>query len=292
MNLNENSYKALSDLKKRKNISTVDFTFPDGKKATILDFGVNVISSDEETALKVAEATMGGLGKVTIAKNKIHVEIPENVAIATLGCQLAGWSISIQGKNALGSGPARILAKKPKEFLEKLGYEENSKRATLILETDSLPEQDVCENILKATNADELLIAAFKGNSYVGLVNIMARVVELSVFRLNTLGYDIKKINYGRGEAPIPILNSDAMSNANDALIYSSFVFLETDGWDFNLTEKIVSLSSKAYGKKFSQIFKDCGGDFYKIPKDIFSPAKVKIVDIKKNKEYVAGKIR
>ena len=123
-----------------KNSDDLYFSFPNGKKATVLDFGVNAISSDEETALKVAEATMGGLGKVTNAKNKVHVEIPENVAIATLSCQLAGWSISLQGKNSLGSGPARILAKKPKELLKKLAMKKSQ------TELHSFLKQIICQN--------------------------------------------------------------------------------------------------------------------------------------------------
>ncbi|MEM2918972.1 MAG: methenyltetrahydromethanopterin cyclohydrolase [Candidatus Altiarchaeota archaeon] len=289
MNLNESTYRILYELKKRKKINAEEFSF-NGKKAIVLDF-INTISSDDETALTIAEASLGLLGKISIEKQKLKVEVPEKVAVATLSSQLAGWKISIKGGNALASGPGRILAKKPEELVERVGYYEKAEKAALLIETDHLPDNETCKEILEQTNSKEILIVAFKTASYIGLINILARVVELEVFRLYNLGYDIGKILYAKGEVSIPKLNSNVMTNANDALIYSSFVFLKVNGWDFNLTDKAISMSSKFYGKKFSDIFKEYGNDFYKLPKEIFAPAKVKVVDIKRNREYVAGRI-
>lgn len=289
MNLNESTYRVLHELKKRKKINAMEFSF-NGKKAIVLDF-VDSISSDGETALTIAEASLGLLGKISIEKQKLKVEIPEKVAIATLSCQFAGWRISINNSNALASGPGKILAKKPAELIEKVGYYEKAEKSALLLETDYLPDNETCKKILDETNSKEILIIVFKTASYIGLINILARVVELEVFRLYNLGYDINKILYAKGEVQIPKLDSNVMANANDALIYSSFVFFKVDGWDFNLTESAISRASKLYGKKFSDIFREYENDFYKLPKEIFAPAKVKIVDVKRNKEYVAGKI-
>lgn len=289
MNLNESTYRVLHELKKRKKINAEEFSF-NGKKAIVLDF-INAISSDDETALTIAEASLGLLGKISIEKQKLRVEIPEKVAIATLSCQLAGWRISINNRNALASGPGRIPAKKPAELIEKVGYYEKAEKTALLLETDYLPNNETCKEILEQTNSKEVLIIAFKTASYIGLINILARVVELGVFNLYNLGYDISKILYAKGEVPIPKLNSEVMANANDALIYSSFIFFKVDGWDFNLTESTVSRASKFYGRKFSEILKEYDNDFYKLPNEIFAPAKVKVVDVKKNREYVAGKI-
>lgn len=292
MNLNENSYNVLNELKKSKCVKSISFNFPDGKKATILDFlDFRVFNDEEKIGIKIAESSMGGLGKVKISEDeKLHVKIPEKVAIATLSSQLAGWTIKINEKNFLGSGPGRILAKKPKEIIEKVDYYEKSEKAALILETEILPKKETCKKILDDCKAKKLIIATFKGNSKIGMINVLARIVEVGVLRLHTLGYDVKKINSAEGFVRIPKFSKDAMFNANDAIIYNSFVKIEVDGWDTKLTEKTVSNYSKFYGKKFKEIFLISGENFYKIPQEIFAPAGMKIIDLKDGKEYYAGK--
>lgn len=292
MNLNEKSYKILAELGKSEGVKTIRFNFPDRKKATILDF-FGEVSDDKKIGIKISEAAMGGLGKVKISsEKKIHVKIHKNVAIATLSSQLAGWAIKINnGENdAIGSGPARILAKKPLDIIKKIGYYENSKKTALILETEILPNEKICKKILDECNAKELIIAAFKGNSRIGMINVLARIVEVGVFRLHTLGYNVKKINSAEGFVKIPPFSKNAMFDANDAIIYNSIVKIEVDDWDKKLTEKTVSKNSKFYGKSFKEIFEDVEGEFYRIPQDIFAPAEMRIIDLKNGREYRAGK--
>ena len=82
------------------------------------------------------------------------------------------------------------------------------------------------------------------------------------------------------------------MFATNDAIIYSGEVLFKVRGWNPELTPKMVSSSSSQYGKSFEEIFQEAGGDFYKIPPEIFAPAKVKIVDLENGKEYEAGEVR
>lgn len=286
--INEKAYELLRELITREEVVVSESDLPQGK-VTLLDCGVNSKISENEVGSKVAEASMGGLGSVSIVEKKVKVEIPSQVALATLSCQLAGWSIKINGKNSLGSGPARILARKPKNIIDQVGYHEEAEKAALILETDNLPRKEVCEEILMATKAKELVIAVFKGTSQVGLINILARVVELGVFRLNHLGYDVRKINYAQGKVP---LSKPGIFATNDALIYSSEILFKVEQWDEELTEKAVSSCCPSYGKSFQEIFQEAGEDFYKIPPEIFAPAKIIIADLEKGKEYKAGEVK
>lgn len=269
MNLNEKCYGILKELE-----SVADVTEYENSK--VLDLGVNK-NLDRDTGIKVAEVTMGSLGEVKIEDNKIHVSIPEKPSIACLSCQLAGWAIPIGGKNKLGSGPARILARKPFEIIDKIGYREESDKAAIAIETSTLPDEETCNYVLENTGAKELIIAAFNGNSEVGLINIMARVIEMALFRLDNLGYDTNQIISAEGTAPLPKLDDRIMFTSNDAIIYGGSVRIEVKDWDAELTEKAVSKASKFYGRSFEEIFNEAGGDFYNIDPDIFAPAELDI---------------
>jgi len=269
MNLNEKCYGILKELEK-----VVDVT--ESGNAKVLDMGVNN-DLDRDVGIKVAEVTMGSLGKVELEPDRIHVTIPEKPAIACLSCQLAGWAIPIGGKNKLASGPARIPAKKPSDVIDKIGYHEESDKAAIAIETSVLPDENTCNYILEKTGAKDLIIAAFRENSNVGLINIMARVVEMAVFRLNNLGYDTTQIISAEGTAPIPLLDDKIMFTSNDAIIYGGSVQIKVSDWDPELTEKSVSQASKFYGRSFEEIFNEAGGDFYKMDPDIFAPAKLSI---------------
>lgn len=293
VNLNKKSFEILERLKGIEGIEIIEFDTEVGK-VTILDLGVTSEIKDkisENVGTSVAEASMGGLGRVSIKNNRVFVEIEKEPAIATLSCQLAGWGIEINGKPGLGSGPARILAKKPFDIIDKIGYHEISEKSALILETERLPDENICKKILEEINSRELIIAAFRDKGRVGLINVISRVIEVAIYRLDLLGYDVKKIISANGSVPMPKLTEDLMFTSNDAIIYGGVVEIKVKGWDKSLTEKTVSLFSKVYGKTFKSLFQDAGGDFYKIETEIFAPAKLKITDIKENKEYHAGRI-
>lgn len=256
---------------------------------------IDLLSGSKENSkigVKVAEASMGGLGKVKIKNSRIYVDCPKNPTISTLGCQMAGWSIEINDKIALGSGPARILAKKPRDVIDFIGYEEKSDRSVLLLESDILPDPDLCKELQKKIGSEKLLIAVFKGSSEIGVINTVAKIVETAIFRLYHLGYDVRKIVSAKGSAPIPKHGKDAMFISNDAIIYNGSVELKLYDWNQSLTEKSVSKSSRVYGKKFKDIYNDSNGNFYNIDPYIFAPAEIKIMDLNTNVEYHAGSVK
>ena len=233
---------------------------------------------------------MGELGRVYIKDKRITVKIEKNPSVATLGCQLAGWAIDINGKNKLGSGPARILARKPGVVIDAIGYHESPENAAILIETDVLPNEAICRKLLEDTCAKKLIVACFSGNSMVGLINVMARVIEVAIYRLYNLGYDVNRIISASGTAPIPPMSKDIMFTANDALIYGGSVSLVVNEWDPKLTEMAISKASDAYGRSFKEIFLEAG-DFYKVDPGIFATAGLKVTDITNGMEYTAGEI-
>jgi len=280
MNLNSSTYKILEKLGDKGNTRIEEFSTG---RVTLIDVGLNV-ESDKDTGIRVAEAALAGLGKIEL-DNKIHVKIEKMPAVATLSSQLAGWCIKMGDKIALGSGPARILAKKPSDIVNKIGYSETSNKGALILETPVIPDRETCRKILQEAKVKDLIIAIFRENSITGLINVLSRVVEVGIFRLFNMGYDVNKISYAGGTVPMIRLSDNVMSEANDAIIYKGSVRLTVDGWDPGLTEKAISKHSKAYGKSFKEIFQEAEGNFYKIPADIFAPAELTVTDLKDTKE-------
>jgi methenyltetrahydromethanopterin cyclohydrolase len=293
LELNKKSCQILEELRNIKGVESTEHRI-DERRVVVIDLGVAAKIPEQDqsvTGIKVAEASMGGLGRVQINGNILETRIPKHPGIATISCQLAGWAIDISGKKKLGSGPARIPAGKPGKLIDAAGYMEKPKEAALILETDTLPDKESCKRILDQTGTEKLIIAAFKEDGKTGLINVLARIAEVGIYRLHNIGYDIKKIRSAKGSVPIPKNSKDLMHESNDAIIYQGTVTIEVDGWDPALTGKAVSRASNSYGKKFKQIFQEAGGDFYKIDPDIFAPAKITVTDLKDGKSYTAGEL-
>jgi len=57
--------------------------------------------------------------------------------VALFGAQFAGWRVNVGNFFAMGSGPARALALKPRDLYDKINYRDESDKATIILETSS-----------------------------------------------------------------------------------------------------------------------------------------------------------
>jgi len=115
-------------------------------------------------------------------------------------------------------------------------------------------------------------------------------VVEVGIFRLYNLDYDINGIRYAEGRCIIPELDDDIMFKSNDAIIYNGRVKIEVNEWNPELAERAIFSSSKFYGKSFREIFEQCGCDFYNINPDIFAPAVLEVEDISSGEVYRAGK--
>ena len=274
--------------------------------ATIIDLGVKARGGFAAGRF-MTEVCLGGLGKTSITNMayedimlpSIHVET-DFPAIATLGAQFAGWQIKTSDYFAMGSGPARAIALKPKELYQKIEYSDTHATAVLVLEADRLPTEAAIEHIAREckTTPPNLYTIVAPTSSMAGSVQISGRIVESGIHRLTELGFDPKKILHGCGYAPISPIHpkaAKAMGRTNDAVSYGGVTYYSVDSEDDanlgDLVRRAPSSASKDYGRPFYDVFKAANFDFYKIDPAIFAPASVTINNVRTGVTYTAGRI-
>jgi methenyltetrahydromethanopterin cyclohydrolase len=274
--------------------------------ATVIDAGVNVPGWFQAGEV-LTEICMGGAGKAQIGfKTYGDLALPSITvstaypAIAALGSQFAGWRIKDGDSIAIGSGPARALALKPKDIYEEIGYKDSSDKAVLTLESNTLPSDTLIEKVAGACNisAENLIVVVAPTASVAGLTQVSGRIVEVGIHKLRTLGLSPKAIRYACGYAPIPPMCREfevAMARTNDAILYGGTVYCTVEYDDEAALQKIVeqapSRTSKEYGKPFLQIFREADRDFYKIDHNLFAPALLIINNVKTGRVFKAGEI-
>lgn len=270
----------------------------------VIDCGVKA-KGGYDAGLAFTQICMGGLSTPALTHKKLKHEIlypfieiyTDYPTLACLAAQKAGWRINQEGFFAMGSGPARALALKPKHTYEVIEYEDDSDFAVIALEANTLPNEKVMDYVASECGVEASGVVAIVAptNSLVGSVQIAGRVVEMAVYKLNEMGFDTRHIISAFGSSPIPPVKKDsavAMGTTNDASIYHGSVTLTVDGGNIkDFVAKIPSSTSKDYGRPFYTIFKEAKFDFYKLDPSIFAPAEVVVNDVSTGETYVAGKI-
>ncbi|MEM3580943.1 MAG: methenyltetrahydromethanopterin cyclohydrolase [Candidatus Bathyarchaeia archaeon] len=274
--------------------------------ATVVDAGIKAKGGFQAGKI-ITEICMGGCGKATIGFWQYgEFELPtifvytDHPAIATLGSQFAGWNIKEGDYFAIGSGPARALAQKPKEIYEKIGYKDKFDKAIVVLETDKMPPEKLMRRLAEDCHIqyENLALILTPTASLAGATQVAGRIVETGIHKLTKLGFNPNAILYAWGSAPIPPTHPKfvkAMARTNDAILYGGvthyIVDYENEDELAKIVEQAPSKSSKDYGKPFLEIFKAANYDFYKIDPNIFAPAKITINNIRTGKTFTAGKI-
>ena len=256
-----------------------------------------------EAGLRMAEAAMGGLGSISVCMDRGSQKWPFTIEVrssqpvlACLGSQYAGWNLSSQGYFAMGSGPARALARVEPLF-ETLSYRDTASSAVLILETAEPPPQAIVEKVGRATGLppEKLTFLYAPTQSLAGGVQIVARALEVALHKSNDLKFPLENVVDGIGTAPIPAPHPDfltAMGRTNDAIIYGGSVQLFVKGSSKDaseLAEQLPSRASRDHGHPFAEIFKRFKGDFYAIDPLLFSPAEVIVTAIETGDTFRAG---
>ncbi|MEM3788980.1 MAG: methenyltetrahydromethanopterin cyclohydrolase [Candidatus Bathyarchaeia archaeon] len=274
--------------------------------ATLVDAGIKAKGGFQAGKI-ITEICMGGCGKAKIGFNRYgEFELPtifvytDHPAIATLGSQFAGWNIKEGDYFAIGSGPARALAQKPKEIYEKIGYRDDFDKAIVVLETDKIPSERLMQRLAEDCHAkcENLALILTPTASLAGATQVAGRIVETGIHKLTKLGFNPNAILYAWGFAPIPPTHPKfvkAMARTNDAILYGGVTHYIADYENeeelARIVEKAPSKASKDYGKPFLEIFKAANYDFYKIDPNIFAPAKITIVNVRTGKTFTAGEI-
>ncbi|QZA87719.1 methenyltetrahydromethanopterin cyclohydrolase [Salinarchaeum sp. IM2453] len=254
--------------------------------ATVLDFGVD-FDGGIEAGLLLTEIQTAGLATVQSRIDSVagvtlpHIELStDHPALALLCSQKAGWEISVDGYEALGSGPARALVAQETEFQE-LDYVDIFDLTVLALESDTLPSDSVAEHVANLADVDTsgVFLPTFPTASVAGGVSLAARAPELALFRLFELGYDPSDVITASGTAPLPPIPADediAIARANDALAYGGKAHLVVRE-DFDQFSEVPSSATNEYGRPFEQILEEADWDFYAIDDDVFAPADITI---------------
>jgi methenyltetrahydromethanopterin cyclohydrolase len=273
-----------------------------GQGERLIDAGARVTGS-VEAGLRMAEAAMGGLGEVALVVDRASEKWPFAIEVrssqpvlACLGSQYAGWNLSSGRYFAMGSGPARALAR-VEPLYETLTYRERAASAVLILETAEPPPAEVVDKVAGATGvpADGLTFLYAPTQSLAGTVQIVARALEVALHKANDLGFPLERIVDGVAAAPVPAPHPDfldAMGRTNDAIIYGAIAQLFVRGPADEaaaLAEKLPSSASRDHGRPFRDIFQAFAGDFYAIDPLLFSPAEVIVTAIDSGDTFRAG---
>lgn len=274
--------------------------------ATLVDAGINA-RGGLEAGRRIAEICMGGLGQVQLSAANTRWPISLSViacdpVIACLASQYAGWSLSSgTGKtrfHALGSGPARALAVKEPLF-EELGYRDEASSTYLILEVDRDPPAEVIEKVVRdcKVGPEQLTIVLTPTSSLTGMVQIIARVLEVGLHKAHTLGFPLDAVVDGAATAPVAPPAPDmltAMGRSNDAILFGGTVQLfvrSEDAAAEDLAHRLHSQGSRDYGKPFATIFKDVGYDFYKIDPMLFAPAVAIVTNLASGRTFRSGEL-
>jgi len=271
--------------------------------ARVIDAGVET-DGGYDAGLALAEICMGGLGHVSYTPLQIGAEAwpgvtvwTDHPAVSCMASQYAGWAISVEKFFAMGSGPLRAHARVERELYEKLGYEEEATHGVLVLEGRKLPDEAVVAWVAQKARLQpaQLTFVVAPTASLAGGVQIAARILETGLHKMETLGFDVRRVVSGMGTAPIPpVAKNDlrAVGRTNDCILYGGQARYTVRAGDTELAElaaKLPASASSDYGKPFYEIFQRYEGDFYKIDPLLFSPGEVWLTSTETGRTFHEG---
>jgi methenyltetrahydromethanopterin cyclohydrolase len=271
--------------------------------ARVIDAGV-AVDGGIEAGLALAEICMGGLGNVTTTGVQIGgrsypglMVWTDHPAESCMASQYAGWAISVGKFFAMGSGPLRAHARVEHELFDKLEYHEHAAAGVLVLEGRTLPTDEVAVWVGQKANLqpEQLTFVVAPTASLAGGVQISARIVETGLHKMETLGFDVRRVVSALGTAPLPpIAKNDlkAIGRTNDCILYGGQAHFTVRAGDAELEQlaaKVPASASRDYGTPFYEIFKRYEGDFYKIDPLLFSPAEVWLTSMETGRTFHAG---
>jgi methenyltetrahydromethanopterin cyclohydrolase len=278
----------------------------------LLDGGTRVIDAGIAVpgglgaGLVLAELCMGGLGHVELAPLVIGDDVwpgvqvwTDHPAVSCMASQYAGWAIAPDGFFAMGSGPLRAKARVERELFGKLGYAEEAAHGVLVLEGRTLPTRAVAEWVARKAGVPpgSITLAVAPTASLAGGLQIVARVIETGLHKMDALGFDVRRVVSAIGTAPLaPPAPSDvrAIGRTNDCILYGGrarFTVQAADDELAGLAERLPASASADYGTPFSDIFKRYDSDFYKIDPMLFSPAEVWLTSTTSGRTYHGGRL-
>ena len=183
------------------------------------------------------------------------------------------------------------------ELFGKLGYAEDAARGVLVLETRTLPTDDVAAWVARKAGVPPaaLTFAVAPTASLAGGVQIVARVIETGLHKMDTLGFDVRGSSARsarrrcRRRRRATCARSAAPTTACSTAVRLATPSARKTTSSRQLAERLPSSASPDYGTPFYDIFKRYDNDFYKIDPMLFSPAEVWLTSAASGRTFHAG---
>ena len=271
----------------------------------VVDCGVVAVGG-LEAGIALARVCLADLGQVQIIfddpqyfSGPAVMVCSDHPVAACMASQYAGWQLTGKNYFAMGSGPFRAAAGRESLF-ETIGYQEDAKDVVGVLETGSLPPDELCVDLAAACRVapDHLKLLVARTSSLAGSVQVVARSIETALHKMFELGYDLSQVVSAVGLSPLPPVAVDDLAGigrTNDAVLYGGRVTLWVRGddqWIATNGPRIPSCSSKDFGQPFASIFDAYERDFYQIDPLLFSPASITLVNIDTGNSHAFGEVR
>ena len=304
LHLNERAWQLADGMVERASqLRIASSLLPSGTR--LLDAGIEA-AGGLGAGLALVQLCTSGLADISLTWLRIGSDSYPGVriwtdhpALACMASQYAGWSVQVGKYFAMASGPLRAHARVETELFTKLGYAEQATRGVLVLEGRTPPTDEVANYVATRAKLDprQITMAIAPTAALAGGVQVVARILETALHKMESLGFDVRRVVSGLGVAPLPPVAKDdlhAIGRTNDCVLYGGqahFTVRAEDDELSQLASKLPASASHDYGTPFYDIFKRYGGDFYKIDKMLFSPGEVWLTSDTSGRTFHGGKL-
>ena len=253
----------------------------------VLDCGVNT-RPGLLVGKMISTLSMAGLAEVEIhAPYEQSLPFPsvrvltDNPVSACLCSQAATWVIRSGDYVCYVSGPGRVLANKPRSFLDKLRdfIDVVDKEPIFIVEClpVSMPPQDVIDKIANAVPDDRVYVLATSALSLAGAVQICSRVIEVALMRMLEFE-DLSNIASAIGSCLVPPPRDDvyvSIAACNDCIRFTGQVCLIFNKYEGKY-ENLRKIVTEEFAPSFLDLVREHGPEFLtKAPMDMFTVAEL-----------------
>lgn len=269
----------------------------------VVDFGIDVAGSDA-AGVALACICMGDAGTVTPTTLDLGGRTWPALGVssaqpvrACMAAQYAGWAVTHGRYFAMGSGPLRAIARVERELFDRLHYAEPAGPGVLVLETRTQPSSAVAEMLAAKAGIgpEQLTLCVAPTASVAGTRQVVARIVETGLHKMDVLGFDLSLVIDAHGTAPVPPVAPDdltAIGWTNDCVLYggtAAYTVRADDPTLAALAPRLPSSASPDHGTPFAAIFARYDRDFYRIDPRLFSPAAVVLTSSLTGRSVTAG---
>ena len=292
-------------IKEKEALNIGVFTLKNG--STVIDMGVNY-TGGYQAAKHLVEITLGGLGYLQYGNFDLDgLELPQveiyvdSPVIACLSSQLSGWTLpELKTDNIvpLISGPIRTIVKED-SFAKAFPYEDKSDEVVVALQGGLIPDVKLTDYLASKSGVDpdKVYVLTAATGSLAGMVNVVARTLETSLWRLHDLGFNPEKVISAWGKAPIPPISKDeytSMIRSNTYVYYGGTVGLTVDCDDKEITDILTKVvlskeTTEQYGMPFGKLLEEANGNIFEMTKFVHSVAKVIFYNIRSGNTFRCG---